>query len=151
MVAAPKQVSIGGLGTETDESDDIEAARVWRAQLWSALRMFVETYVDSSGLKKYDGCAHRLNKIWEDEGRPVTAGALRNALAPTADAANRNNFRLEWAYWFASQDQDVARLLGMHVKPEKTAEQLLNDQETAMREVLTHKQVEQIKRRSRIL
>jgi hypothetical protein len=146
MVASAKQVSIGGLDTEREQKLDAEANYVWREQLWSAMRTFVECYIDAeNGLKKHDGCAFRLNKIWEPKGRAVTGGALKNAL----EDASRNNFRLEWAYWFASQDQDVARLLGMHVKPEKNAEQLLADTEAEMREVFTHKQVEQIKRRAR--
>jgi len=150
MVAAAKQVAIGGLDTEAEQTAEAGANYTWREQLWSAMRMFVETYIDGN-LKKYDAVAHRLNKIWEPAGRSVSPGALKNSLAADPVSANRNNFRLEWAFWFASQDQDIARLLGMHIKPEKTAEQLLDDQEAAMREVLTHKQVEQIKRRARTL
>jgi hypothetical protein len=148
MVASARQVSIGGLDADRDLAIDKKANHTWREELWSTMRVFVESYIDAeNGLKKHDGCAFRLNQIWEEKGRPVTGGALKNAL----EDSNRNNFRLEWAFWFASQDQDIARLLGMHVKPEKTPEQLLADQETAMREVLTHKQVEQVKRRARTL
>lgn len=149
MVAVLKQVAIGGLDTEADEVAEIEATRVWRAELWSAMRMFVETYIDSSGLKKYDGCAHRLNKIREDEGRPVTAGALKNALAADPASANRNNFRLEWAYWFAARCPDIAALLARHVRPKKTGDERAADIEAEVRETLSHKEAEKLFRRAR--
>lgn len=144
MVAAlraPKQVEIGGLDTERDRKLETEACYVWREQLWSAMRSFVESYIDADcHLKKHDGVAYRLNQIWESKGRPVTAGALKNAL----EDANRNNFRLEWAYWFATQDEEIARLLGCKVKPKKTAEDRCNDWERVIRARYSHKEAEKM-------
>lgn len=137
--ATRKQVEIGGLSTEHDRKLETEATYVWREQLWSAMRSFVESYIDG-GLKKHDAVAYRLNQIWEPKGRPVTAGALKNAL----EDVNRNNFRLEWAYWFASQDEDIAKLLGCKVKPKKTAEDRLADWEAVIRARYSHKEAEKI-------
>lgn len=146
MGAAAKQVEIGGLDSEAEEALAIEAGYVWREQLWSAMRSFVESYVDAeNGLKKYDGCAYRLNKRWEEKGRPVTAGGLKQALAD----AERNNFRLEWAYWFASQCPDIARLLGCKMKAAKTLEELFEDFITELGEDLPHKRIQGALRRAR--
>lgn len=140
---APKQVEIGGLDTEDDRKAEANANYAWRDALWAAMRSFVESYIDGS-LKKYDAVAHRLNEIWEPAGRPVTSGALKNALAPDANAANRNNFRLEWAYWFATHDEDIAKLLGCKVKPKKTAEDRCGDWERVIRARYSHKEAEKI-------
>lgn len=146
MVAAAKQAVIGGLDTEDDETREIEAAGVWREQLWSAMRSFVETYVDTNGLKKHDGCAFRMNKIWERKGRPVTAGALRNAL----EDANRNNFRLEWVDWFAARSPEVAELVARRVKPAKTKDDYIAALESVIRERLSHKEAEKWLRDARM-
>lgn len=140
-----KQIEIGGLDSERDETLSIEAGYVWREQLWSAMRSFVESYVDvETGLKKHEGCAYRLNKRWEDKGRPVTAGSLKQALAD----AERNNFRLEWAYWFGEQSPDVAALLGRHVKPQKTDRELLEALLTELLEDIPHKRIQAALRRA---
>jgi hypothetical protein len=141
MVAVAKQVSIGGLDTEHDRNAEKKAARRWRFLLWEAIQSFVESYIDvENGLKQYDGCAYRLSEHWDELGRPVSAQALKNALLDQ----NRNNFRLEWAYWFASQDQDIAKLLAMQVKPKKTAEDRCNDWEAVIRARYSHREAEKI-------
>jgi hypothetical protein len=146
MVAVAKQASFGGLDNDQQRIADTEASYTWREQLWSAMRLFVETYVDiENGLKKYDGCAFRLNKIWEDKGRPVTAGALKQALTDS----DRNNFRLEWADWFASQDVDVATLLARRVKAAQTKDEYIAALETEIRDTLSHRQAEALLRRAR--
>jgi hypothetical protein len=146
MAAIAKQASFGGLDTETNTAKATEAAYTWREQLWSAMRLFVETYVDlENGLKKYEGCAFRLNKIWEEKGRPVTAGALKQALTD----ADRNNFRLEWADWFASQDSEVAALLGRRVKPQQTKDEYIAALEAEVRDTLSHRQAEALLKRAR--
>lgn len=144
MVAVSKQIEIGGLVSEEDEEAEIAAEKVWRAELWGALKVFVAGYIDArTGLKGYEGCAFHLNKRWADEGRPVTAMGLRQALAD----AERNNFRLEWAYWFASQSAEVAELLARHVKPKKTPAERLADTDDEIRATLSHKQAEAFFRR----
>ncbi len=146
MVAVAKQVEIGGLDTDRDRAIEKETAYVWREQLWSAMRSFVECYIDAdNGLKKHDGCAYRLNEQWESKGRPVSPGALKNAL----EDQSRNNFRLEWAFWFGSQSAEVAALLARHVRPAKTAEERLADLEAELREELSHKRAEAVMRRAR--
>lgn len=146
MVAAPKQVAIGGLDTSHEQELEVEATYKWRDLLWSAMRTFVLSYIDAeNGLKGYDGCAFRLSKQWDKKGRPVSAQGLKNAL----EDSNRNNFRLEWAYWFASQDAEIAELLARHVKPTKTPEQFNQDLIAVMRKYLAHKLVEQIEREAR--
>lgn len=143
MRVVAKQVEIGGLESERDELLSIKAGKVWRTELWAAIKLFVLGYIDAeTGLKGYDGCAYRLNLRWGEEGRHVTAGSLRAAL----ETSERNNFRLEWAYWFAEQSADIADLLGRHVKPTKTAEEMNADIIAVMRELLGHKLVEQILR-----
>lgn len=145
MVAVAKQVAIGGLDSDLDETKESEAAGVWREQLWSAMRLFVESYVDTNGLAKYDGCAYRMNKIWEPKGRPVTAGALKNALLDS----NRNNFRLEWADWFAARSPEVADLLARRVKPTQTDGEYARALEAEIRETLSHREAEKLFRRAR--
>jgi hypothetical protein len=141
MVAVLKQVSIGGLETETDRNAERKAARSWRFQLWEAMRSFVESYIDvENGLKQYDGCAFRLSEHWDELGRPVSAQALKNALLDL----NRNNFRLEWAFWFAAQDQDIAKLLAMQVKPKRTADDINKAWEAKIRSRYSHKEAEKI-------
>lgn len=144
MAALAKQVSIGGLDSKSEEDESIKASKGWRKELWLALWYFAEGYVCAeTGLKKYDGCAYHLNKRWEDEGRPVTGGALKNAIKDE----NRNNFRLEWAFWFAEQSAEIAELLARKVKPKKTAEQRLADTDDEIRATLSHKQAEAFFRR----
>lgn len=144
MPAAPKQVEIGGLDSDDDETLSIKAGYRWRTELWLAIRMFAESYVDAEAkLNKYDGCAYRLNKRWEDEGRPVTGGALKNAVKDE----NRNNFRLEWVFWFAEQSAEIAELLARKVKPKKTPEQRLADNDDEIRATLSPKQAEAFFRR----
>jgi len=145
MVAVAKQVSIGGLDTDKAEAQATEAARNWRGQLWSAMRSFVETYVDANGLKKYDGCAFRLNEQWEEMGRPVTPGALKQALLD----AERNNFRAEWLFWFASECEEVAELMARKAKPPKTDAQYAKDLEDGIRANLAHKLAEKVIREAR--
>jgi hypothetical protein len=149
MVTASKQVEIGGLTPETDEQLEIEAEYRWRDELWSAIRTFIIGYIDAgTGLKGYDGCAYRLNKRWDPlpHGRPVSPAVLRAAL----HNGERNNFRLEWIYWFAAQSQEIAELLARHVRPVKTAEERLADLEAELREELSHKRAEAVLRRARV-
>jgi hypothetical protein len=129
---------------DEDETAEIEAGHVWRAELWSALRSFVSTYT-YKGLTGYEACATHLNRRWEPCGRPVTAAALSAALRD----AERNNFRAEWLDWFAARSEDVARVMARRVKPTKTVEQMLEDVIAEMREELSHKSVERILRRAR--
>lgn len=145
MPPALKQVEMGGLDDEREEQLESEAGLVWRAQLWSAMRSFVDGYVDvGTGLKKAEGCAYRLNRRWEPEGRPVTPAALTAALRDS----ERNNFRLEWADWFAARSPEVAELLGRRVKPEKTDRQMYDDLCAEIREEYP-KQADKIIRRAR--
>jgi hypothetical protein len=143
-LAKPRQTAIGGLDSEQDRVNEAGATYVWREQIWAAMTSFVESYIDAeNGLKKHDGVAFRLNQIWEEKGRPVTGGALKNALKDE----NRNNFRLEWSFWFASQDEEIARLLGCKTKPNKTAEQLNADWEAVIRETFSHREAEKLIRK----
>lgn len=147
MVAAvARQASFGGLDSHAELALAKEANLLWRDQLWSAIRVFALGYVDAElGLKSYAGCAYRLNQVWEDEGRPVTEGVLKASLSNNCE---RNNFRLEWAYWFADQDQDIAALLARKVKPTKTEAELRADLEAEIREEYP-KQAEKLIRKAR--
>lgn len=115
MVAAPKQIELGGLDSEAEEEAEIEAGYVWREALWSAMRTFVAGYL-ANGQKGYDACAAALDRRWGPKGRPVSASTLRAALMD----AERNNFRAEWLDWFAARDPEIALLVGRRVKPAKT-------------------------------
>lgn len=146
MVAAPRQVEMGGLVDESEELLAIEAEKRMRFELWSAIRTFVISYVDvGTGLKGYDGCAYRLNRRWEPEGRPVTPAALRSALHD----AERNNFRAEWLFWFATECGEVADILARKAKPAKTDAERIADLEAEIREHLSHKQAEALLRKAR--
>lgn len=146
MVAVPKQASFGGMATESAVVKQTGGAHVWREELWAAIKSFVETYIDAeNGLKKYDGCAYRLNQQWEEKGRPVTGGALKQALHD----ADRNNFRAEWLFWFACESEEVAEIMARKSKPAKTAEQYAKDLEDTIRSYLSHKQAERCIREAR--
>lgn len=140
----PKQTEIGGLQTDDEEQAEIEAGRLWREQLWSALRSFAQSYM-ANGLKGYDACAAALDKRWGELGRPVSASTLRAAL----NDSERNYFRAEWLDWFAARSQDVAELMARRVKPIKTPEERLADLEAELREELSHKRAEAVLRRAR--
>ena len=144
MVAAPKQIAIGGLEDPAEEEAEIEAGYIWREELWSALRTFAAGYV-AHGQKGYDACAAALDRRWGPKGRPVSASILRAALMD----AERNNFRAEWLDWFAARDRDIADLMARRVKPAKTDAERLADLEAELREELSHKRVEQVLRRAR--
>lgn len=144
MVAAAKQIEIGGLDSETERKQEKKDCYLWREELWQLMDAFVETYSDGN-LRKHDAVAFRLNQIWEPKGRPVTPGALKNAL----EDVNRNNFRLEWAYWFASQDEDIARLLGCKAKPAKTLEQYFDDFISELGKDLAHRHIQAALRRAK--
>lgn len=144
MVALAKQISIGGLETETDDELEIEAGYVWREQLWSAMRSFVAGYVTVTGQKGYDAAAAELDKRWGSKGRPVSASVLRAALHDV----ERNNFRAEWLDWFAARDTDIANLVARRVKPTKTEAELRADLEAEIREEYP-KQAEKLIRRAR--
>jgi hypothetical protein len=144
MVAASKQITIGGLEDPADEDAEIEAGYLWREQLWSALRTFVSGYI-ANGQKGYDACAAALDKRWGSRGRSVSASTLRAALADS----ERNYFRAEWLDWFAVRDADVANLLAHRVKPIKTPEERIADLEAELREELSHKRAEAVLRRAR--
>lgn len=139
------QVEIGGLETPESRAIQIEASRLWRERLWSAMRQFVIGYIDAgTNLKGYDGCAYRLNEIWEEEGRSVTAGSLRAALTDT----ERNHFRLEWVDWFASQSPEIAEMLARRVKPKKTDRELLDAFLDELLEDIPHKRIQAALRRA---
>lgn len=129
MVAARKQIAIGGLEDPADELAEVEAGWLWREQLWSAMRQFVESYM-AGGLRGYDAAAAALDRRWGAKGRPVSASALRSALHDV----ERNNFRAEWLDWFAARSPEVADLMARRVKPVKTAEERLADLEAEVRE-----------------
>ena len=145
MVAAPKQLAIGGLEDAAEMRAEIEAGYLWREQLWSAMRTFAANYVTGTGLKGYDAVAAELDLRWGEKGRPVSASILRAALHDV----ERNNFRLEWVDWFARRDPDVAALLAHQVKPAKTDAERLADLEAELREELSHKRAEAVLRRAR--
>lgn len=128
MVAAAKQIAIGGLEDPADELAEIEAGYLWREQLWSAMRQFVAGYM-SGGLRGYDAAAAELDRRWGPKGRPVSASALRSAL----NDVERNNFRLEWGDWFAARSPEIADLMARRVKPIKTDAELLRDLEAELR------------------
>ena len=144
MVAALKQVEMLGLEDPAEEEAEIEAGYVWREALWSAMRTFALGYVDGK-LRGYDACAAALNRRWVDKGRGVSAAVLRAALHDV----ERNNFRLEWADWFACRSKEVAELMGRRVKPIKTPDERLADLEAELREELSHKRAEAVMRRAR--
>lgn len=146
MKAALAQTVIGGLESEKEETDEIEAEYVMREELFSALRRFTAGYLCGS-LKSYDAVAHQLNKRWEPHGRPVTAGPLRASLSPTN--AERNNFRAEWLFWFMENCAEVAEIMARKVKPEKTDRQLLEDLLEELVEDLSHKRIAAAVRRAR--
>jgi len=87
------------------------------------MRAFVAGYLGTNGQRGYDAVAAELDRRWGPKGRPVSASILRSALQDV----ERNNFRLEWADWFAARDADIANLLARRVKPVKTAEEELAD------------------------
>jgi len=144
MTTPAKQIAMGGLEDPAEEEAEIEAGRLWRAQLWSALRTFVTGYIAGSQ-KGYEACAAALDRRWGPDGRPVSASTLRAALADS----ERNYFRAEWLDWFARRDPDVAAIMARQVKPAKTDAERLADLEAELREVLSHKQAEQVLRRAR--
>ena len=144
MVALAKQTIIGGLDSEAEMQAEVEAGYLWREALWSAMRTFAANYVSTSGLKGYDAVAAELDARWGVKGRPVSASVLRSCLHDV----ERNNFRLEWADWFAARDTDIANLLARRVKPTKTPEQELDDLRAELRETYP-KHAEQVMRRAR--
>lgn len=129
MVAAPKQLGIGGLEDPAEELAEIEAGYVWREALWSAMRAFVAGYVTANGQKGYEACAAALDRRWGERGRPVSASLLRAALNDT----ERNYFRAEWLDWFAARSPEIADLMARRVKPIKTDAELLRDLEAEVR------------------
>lgn len=138
MARQPAQTALSGLEDPAEDEQEIEAGYIWREQLWSAMR----AYANEHG---YDACAAALDKRWGRKGRPVSASILRAAL----NDAERNNFRLEWADWFAARSKDVADMLGRRVKPAKTPEERLADLEAEVREVLSHQAAEKLLRKAR--
>lgn len=143
MVAARKQIEIGGLFDPAEEDAEIKAGHIWRLELWSAIKTFALSYREAN-LQGYDACAAALSRRWAPEGRHVTGALLRACV----EGVERNNFRLEWAYWFADQDQDIAALLARKVKPTKTEAELRADLEAEIREEYP-KQAEKLIRRAR--
>jgi hypothetical protein len=129
MAAVSKQIMIGGLEDVAEVEAEIEAGYIWREALYSAMRTFVASY-SAHGLRGYDACAAELDRRWGPKGRPVAASALRSAL----NDVERNNFRVEWADWFACRSPDVAELMARRVKPIKTLEERLADLEAELRE-----------------
>jgi hypothetical protein len=147
MVAAAKQVEMGGLEDPAPRTQEIEAGYLWRERLWSAMRQFVFGFVDvRTGLKGYDACAYGPQPALGAEGAPrVTPAALNAALQDS----ERNNFRAEWLDWFAGQDKDIADILARRVKPAKTDAELLADIEAELRDELSHKSAERLLRKAR--
>lgn len=135
---------IGGLDEEREIEDEIDAGYIWREQLWAAMRQLAANYISTSGLKGYDAVAAELDRRWGKKGRPVSASVLRAALNDT----ERNNFRLEWADWFAARDPDIADLLARRVKPEKTDRRMLDDYRATVREEFP-RQADRLERKAR--
>jgi hypothetical protein len=138
------QVSIGGLEDPKEIDAEIEAGYLWRESLWSAMRSFTTGYLHG-GLKGYDAVAAELDRRWGPKGRPVSASVLRAALHDV----ERNNFRAEWLDWYCARSEEIAAIVGRRVKPEKTAEQMLEDVIAELREEMAHKRVEVVLRKAR--
>jgi hypothetical protein len=126
--AAAKQTAMF-LVTDAEEQAEITAGKLWRVELWAAMRAFALAYVGPNGEKGMAGCAAALDRRWGEEGRPVSESVLNAALKDS----ERNNFRLEWADWFAARSSEIADLLARRVKPEKTWEQYARDLEAEIR------------------
>jgi len=146
MVAVAKQIVMGGLEDPQEVEERLKAHRVWRAQLWGALRVFVAGYSVGTGLgqKGYNACAAELDRIWGPEGRPVSASQLRAAL----EDSERNNFRLEWIDWFAAMDSDIAAIMAHRARGPKSDKEELEDLRAEVRETYP-KHSEQVIRRAR--
>jgi hypothetical protein len=126
------QPALGDFQTDKEEQAEIEAGRIWRVQLWSAMRTFASTYIGTNGLKGLAACAAALDKRWGEDGRPVSESTLGAALRDS----ERNYFRLEWADWFAARSPEIAELLARRIKPVKTPEQELEDLKAELRSEL---------------
>lgn len=146
MVAAAKQAAFGGLETEKEIEERLKSHRVWREELWGALRVFITGYSVGAGLgqKGYEAVATELDRIWGPLGRPVSASQLRAALQDS----ERNNFRLEWIDWFTLVDPDIAAINAHRVRGPKTDKEELEDLRAEIRETYP-KHGEQVIRKAR--
>ncbi len=144
-----RQIEIGGLESDAEEALEIEAARAWRDQLYSAIRIFVHTYIDArTGLKGFNACAAELEKQWGDpeRGRFVSGALLQAALKDS----ERNYFRAEWLFWFASRCPEVADLMARKSKPKKTADERIDGYQRVIREENSHKRAEAMIRKAEL-
>ncbi len=71
------------------------------------LQRFFKLCREVCRLLSYEHVATELEREWGDLGRHVSAGVLKNTLAPETKG---NYFRWEWAMWFAEQSEDIADL-----------------------------------------
>jgi hypothetical protein len=140
MAATAKQIAMGGLEEAGQKQARLDGARIWREQLWSALRQFTMAYVSVTGARGYDAVASELDEIWGPQGRPVSASILRAAL----NDAERNNFRAEWLDWFSERDEDVYDLLTHRVRSALSPDEKLTRLERSVRKHLGHKFAEMI-------
>lgn len=128
MPSPKAQLAIGGLEDRAEEADELDAEALLREELWGALRAIARELT-------YEVCAAELDKRWGPKGRPVSASLLRAALNDT----ERNNFRLEWVFWFAKKSELIAELvleIGGRGRARKKPENELRDLKELMRREL---------------
>ncbi len=84
-------------------------------------------------LRSYEYVAAELEKEWGELGRHVSAGVLKNTIAPDSKG---NYFRWEWAMWFAEESEEIADLLceiAGRGKPKKDPKEELRDLQNIVR------------------
>ncbi|HVY79868.1 MAG TPA: hypothetical protein VG994_02710 [Steroidobacteraceae bacterium] len=138
---AARQVEIGGLESAKEREIETTAARLWRAELYAAIKIFALSYIDAeNGGRGYDACAARLDEQWGDpeRGRGVTGAILK----ATLNDSERNYFRAEWLFWFATRSPEVADLMARKAKPKKTADERIADYQRVIRGEHSHKRAE---------
>lgn len=83
MKAPAKQIApqtAWDMQSDAEKDDEVEAVKLWRAALWSAMRTFAKSYIADDGQQGYAACAAALDKFWGEEGRPVSESTLGAAL-----------------------------------------------------------------------
>jgi hypothetical protein len=97
------------------------------------LALFFKLCREVCRLLSYEHVAAELEKEWGDLGRHVSAGVLKNTIAPDSKG---NYFRWEWGMWFAEQNEEIADLLceiAGRGKPKKDPKDELRDLQNIMR------------------